>query len=210
MCIISPFTEVQSCQGWLWSTWCIYGIVAHNSLLAFSRYQMASTEQILLPGAVKAPILTTEASRTWGSLPSLRQHSLAFERAAVPGFQFLLRDEPCRSLDPAEGRTIPPVFCASGSNGYSKWASKGCRLSHAIHLMQSVPLQLLPIFPPQPFLKVIDGYHLAQGVSSYSGKVLLLLTCTSHPLHFLLLPLLHFCLSPVCLCPAWTVVVPDV
>ena len=43
---------------------------------------------------------------------------------------------------------------------------KGCRLSHAIHPMQSVPLQVLPIFQPQPFLKMGDEYHLAQGVSS--------------------------------------------
>lgn len=110
---------------------------------------MASTEQIMLPGAVKAPILTVEASRSWGSLHLLRQQTLAFGRTVVPGFQFLLRHEPCKSLDPAEGTTVPSVFLLQGAMATQN-EHVGPPKAADSHPVQSVPLQLLLIFPPQP------------------------------------------------------------
>lgn len=134
----------------------------------FYRYHMKSAEQILLRGAVESPMLTTEASRSWRSLPFVRQQNLAFEKAVVPGFQFLLRHEPCRTLDHAEGRPMPSVFllqAAMATQNEHVWAQRAVD-THAMHPMQSVPLQVLWIFLLQPFLKMVDGYHLVQGVNS--------------------------------------------
>lgn len=193
------------CQGWLWSTSFFCGIVAYRSLLALCRYQMTSAEQILLPGAVKSPMLTTEASKSWRFLPFMRQQNLAFEKAVVSGFQFLLRHEPCRSLDHAEGRPLPSVFLLQGAVATQN--------EHVWVLMQYIQCRVYP----SGTLDIPVPAHPQNGrwvpLSSRCEQLEAGGLSPTNPywpfIKFYAITSSFF-LFPVCLSPAWSVVVPGV
>lgn len=50
-------------------------------------------------------------------------------------------------------------------------------------------LWVLLVFLNPLFLRLVDEYHVAEGVSSWSGDISLLLTHSDHPSSFMLLPL---------------------